>query len=370
MRDYKRMICKCFENKVKDNYANVLKKRFHQYKFICIFGCGNIGQGTLNDLVEEGIKVDFFCDNDTKKVGQIYNNVKCISVDELREKKDETIVIIATRYYKDIYNQLSKLGFSNLDRIFTNKFAIDDYMNNNLEDTKTKIFKLIDILGDDESRRIVYRLIEEWNTYSYKYGQLDNIHSENQYFCENIINLSENEVFVDGGAYIGDTIEQFLQNCNYRFNKIISFELNKNNYEKLNKNINNFNYRIKKKIVALNKGLSNKKMNISYNDKEEGSYISEDGVIKGETTTIDSELKNEMISFIKMDIEGSELEALHGAKNIIKKCKPKLAICIYHKPQDLWEIPFYIKEILPEYKIFIRHHTDLLNETVCYAILD
>ena len=70
-----------------------------------------------------------------------------------------------------------------------------------------------------------------------------------------------------------------------------------------------------------------------------------------------------------MDIEGSEMAALRGAKDTITKNKPKLAICLYHKPQDIWEIPIYIKKILPECKIYIRHHTDLLNETVCYAII-
>ena len=69
-----------------------------------------------------------------------------------------------------------------------------------------------------------------------------------------------------------------------------------------------------------------------------------------------------------MDIEGFELNALEGAKDTIKKYRPKLAICLYHKPQDLWEIPLFIKSIDSNYKIFIRHHTDLLNETVCYAI--
>jgi hypothetical protein len=79
--------------------------------------------------------------------------------------------------------------------------------------------------------------------------------------------------------------------------------------------------------------------------------------------------KNEKITFIKMDIEGSEPQALSGAEEIIKKQKPKLAICVYHKPEHLWEIPLYLKKIVPEYKIYIRHHTPLEYETVCYAVI-
>lgn len=74
-------------------------------------------------------------------------------------------------------------------------------------------------------------------------------------------------------------------------------------------------------------------------------------------------------TFIKMDIEGAELEALEGAKNTIVKSKPKLAICLYHKPDDLWKIPLYLKKLVPEYKFYIRHHSKVRWETVLYACI-
>ena len=75
------------------------------------------------------------------------------------------------------------------------------------------------------------------------------------------------------------------------------------------------------------------------------------------------------ITMIKMDIEGSELEALKGAKKTIQRDKPKLAICIYHKPEDMADIPLYIKELVPEYKLYIRHHSNFATETVLYAVM-
>ena len=69
-----------------------------------------------------------------------------------------------------------------------------------------------------------------------------------------------------------------------------------------------------------------------------------------------------------MDVEGAELEALKGARNLIERDKPKLAICLYHKDDDIWEIPYYIKKLVPEYKLYIRHYSNYQCETVLYAV--
>ena len=71
-----------------------------------------------------------------------------------------------------------------------------------------------------------------------------------------------------------------------------------------------------------------------------------------------------------MDIEGSEKEALKGARNTIKKYKPKLAICLYHKPEDIITLPQYILELAPEYKFKIRHYTTFAYDTILYAYVE
>ncbi len=71
-----------------------------------------------------------------------------------------------------------------------------------------------------------------------------------------------------------------------------------------------------------------------------------------------------------MDIEGAELEALQGAKNTIQRFLPKLAICIYHKPKDIIEIPLYIKKIAPRYNLYLRHYSNFHSETVLYAVVE
>ena len=75
-------------------------------------------------------------------------------------------------------------------------------------------------------------------------------------------------------------------------------------------------------------------------------------------------------NFIKLDIEGKEKEVLMDIEEYIAEQMPDLAICIYHKVEDLWEIPMMIKKINPKYKIYIRHHSNYYTETVCYATVE
>ena len=98
------------------------------------------------------------------------------------------------------------------------------------------------------------------------------------------------------------------------------------------------------------------------------SCVDEYGADEIKVVTIDGIVK-EKVTFIKMDIEGSELKALHGAEQKIKKYKPKLAICIYHKVEDIIDIPSYIHSLVPEYKFYIRHYSFGQAETVLYAIV-
>jgi FkbM family methyltransferase len=74
------------------------------------------------------------------------------------------------------------------------------------------------------------------------------------------------------------------------------------------------------------------------------------------------------VNYIKMDIEGSEMKALRGADRTIQRCRPKLAICVYHRPADLWEITNYVAEQYPFYRLFLGHHSLHEEETVLYAM--
>jgi FkbM family methyltransferase len=121
------------------------------------------------------------------------------------------------------------------------------------------------------------------------------------------------------------------------------------------------------KIFLHPEGLWNEPLTISYSVEKSQSTIGA-GDARGQVVRLDDAVGNTRVTFLKMDIEGAELKALEGARETILANKPKLAICVYHHFKDLWEIPLFIKSLVPEYRIFFRHHTKLEYETVCYAL--
>jgi hypothetical protein len=92
------------------------------------------------------------------------------------------------------------------------------------------------------------------------------------------------------------------------------------------------------------------------------------GEIRIETDSVDHVCEGEKVTFIKMDIEGAELEALKGARNTICRHRPKLAICVYHRQEDLVTIPQYILSLHEDYRLYLRHYGDFCTETVLYAV--
>ena len=294
-----------------------------------------------------------------------------ISPEELCKYKDETAVLIPTRYYKEIYAQLKELDFPMVERIIDRKPEIDDFLkNSNINTVIESLQSTMDILADEESCRLLARLIQEWTTNEYVYGQTDDLFTKPQYFPEGIIVNDPEEVYVDCGAYTGDNITDFLDYSKGNFRKYYAFELSTKNYLELQKNVSANWRKYADRFVLENKGVSGSTGIIKYGEHDEGSKMENDGTLDGEVVALDDYFSpEERVTFIKMDIEGAEMQALQGAVRTISRDLPKLAICIYHKPQDLWEIPQFIKNNWNQYDIFIRHHTDLLNETVCYAVL-
>jgi FkbM family methyltransferase len=196
-----------------------------------------------------------------------------------------------------------------------------------------------------------------------------------QYKYRNIVTVSPGDYIIDGGACFGDTTLYFAHLTGLT-GRVFAFEMVEENLSVYHKSLD-LNPKFKNNIELIQKPLfSVSGADLLLHFSGAGSYVEPVKTIEEtawSSIAIDDLVKDngiKKIDFIKFDIEGSELEALKGAKETIQRFKPKLAICIYHKDEDLWTIPLLIKSILPEYKLYLDHHTVMSYETILYAICD
>lgn len=247
------------------------------------------------------------------------------------------------------------------------KYFMSEWNKYKSDEAFDKIEELKNLLEDEESRKVLetrIRTYETGNMELLKDIEIDN----DEYFDKDIINLSDDEFFIDVGAYIGDTIENFIYHVQGNYKKIIAFEPDNENMLSLNSYIleNNIDNIVVYKLAAWNK----KEKAKFY---ENGSLISQI-YEKGNSITDADTLDNILLhiapaTFIKVNVEGAEYKTIEGAKEIIKRYKPKLAICIYHGAKDVYEIPLFIKKLVPEYKLYLRHYSESLLDTILYAVL-
>jgi len=348
--------------------ALILYNKLLSSKYVCIFPMGQVGINVYNSLIEIGINVDYFIDNKTEKHGEMLGDSVCISLDSFKDIATDAFIVIAAGSYDELNEIAVNAGASDTCAISHIKMLhIKQFTVEYLTEYKAKLNELKPMFSDNFSINIIGKLYDVVHNYNYLKSGYKGIVTYPQYFDRNIFNFSSDEIFVDAGAFTGDTIQEFVDCVHSNFNKIYAFEIDTDILRKLESNVAKLN--TTGTIEIINAGLS---------DKNGASYVSK-GVVnnsrlsdEGEEVrllSLDSVLGDSPVSFIKMDIEGSELVALHGAKNTIIKYRPKLAICVYHHPNDLYDISHYIKHLIPDYKLYLRHHTNIEYETVLYATI-
>lgn len=346
-------------------------------KYIVFFGCGVVGQVLYHILAKRGIVPDYYCDNKESLWGkEILDGIICVSPAELKKMDNVTVLLtVGLGYANIVYDQLKKADINNII-----KFPIDSLhlyptsiYNFSKEEIMGNMDRLIDLLSDEKSKEIAYiklyvmmASLEEMNSFDYS-----KIYTEPQYYPDDIVRLNDKEVIVEGGSYIGDSLQYLIEELHYdAFENYYCYELDHSNYIELNNYVRTLPKGLQSKIQTVNAGIGAQNMEIPYVSVGEGSNIQEsvENGSKARIVALDREMKEKRVTFVKMDIEGSEVDALLGCRQIIQKSTPKLAICVYHKPEHLWEVPFLIHKFNEKYKLYLRHHTLITTDTVCYAI--
>ncbi len=188
------------------------------------------------------------------------------------------------------------------------------------------------------------------------------------YFPADLFELLPDEEFVDCGAFDGDSIQSFLDVSAGKFSRIHAFESDPASFASLQRFIA-ASSDVAPRTLLHRKAVSSRVGTVRFAaTAQENAAISVDGEIEVSCTTLDATLADHRPSFIKMDIEGAEIDALRGARNIVARHKPLLAICIYHRQSDLWHIPLLMRELEPDSSLSLRSYWLDGFDLVCYAV--
>lgn len=222
-----------------------------------------------------------------------------------------------------------------------------------------------DLLGDAASRQCLADICEFRLGLQLGYGGFQ--HADNQYF--NALTLpplaGRSLRYVDGGAYNGDT---FAELCGHsEVQRAFLFEPDAHNYQALLRHVRGRSNAASALCLPL--ALSDGYRSLAFSaGAGEGAAISENGTQHIAAAALDDILCGERVDFIKLDVEGAETQALQGARQLIQRAPPVLAISLYHRPQDLWELPALVHSLCPGYSLYIRQHYFNSFDSVLYAV--
>lgn len=348
------------------NYQEKIKRLSEKYRYVVFYGCGAIYSSIVDTWIEYvGRKIDYCCDSDPKKWGKDFCGAKCLSPQELLEIKSECAIFVTVGVFQPVFDYLRSAGFPSVNLIYKYDLVASAYLDNqNIEAIGDQLERVRCTFSDERSRQ-VFDVILSRTLGNDGTNLMPSICEPNQYFVPGLVPLSAYESYVDIGAYDGDTLKCFIKSTGGVFEQIHAFELDPANYKLLDKAAQQLPYA--DRIHIYNLGVWDKEGEVSFNPGKSQSTVG-CGESKANVVPLDKILAGQRVSFIKMDIEGAELNALRGAQTIIRQQKPKLAICVYHHLSQLIEVPLYIRGLLPDHKLYLRHHTNLEYETVCYAI--
>ncbi len=333
----------------------------HLPERMVVFGAGGRGRRCRTRLLGLGLDVPFFLDNDTAKHGKELDGALVIAPAELAARAPGLPVLVSSWGEGSIVVQLHALGVRS---VYVDGVAdrIDPAL---IGAHAGELSAVLEGLSDPLSRQVFLDVIR-----MRLYGRPMRYPSGYHVYRHPLARARKGDCIVDGGAAEGDTLQSFLEDCQGDCAMHL-FEPTPISYKRLQ---NHIATHAVPGAQAVNKALWSQDTTLRFEENfgcTHSNHVSESGGCEVAATRLDSYVEEtglERVDLIKLDIEGAELEALKGAEGVIRRHKPRLQICLYHKLEDLWEIPLYIKSIAPEYRMYVGHHSCCTLDTVLYCV--
>lgn len=334
---------------------------------IVLYGMGNGTDMVMEKLGEIGVKAAEVFASDEFVRGHSFRGYKVIKYSDVCEKYEDFVIVVCFAVHDEpMLEKIRKMSQGHTlfapnvpivnDGVFTREF---------IEEHDAEFDKAYALLSDDFSRQSYVDILNF--KVSGKVEYLFKCQKNKEEIYSEYLNLGENEIFMDLGAYDGDTVREFLQATDGRYEKIIAVEADEKNYRKLTDKTSAV-----ERITTYNLAAWNKKETLFFEKKKgRNSKLSSAGKVEVQADSVDNILDGDRITVLKMDIEGSEAMALEGARETIVTHRPKLYVCAYHRNDDMFTLPLKINEICKGYKFYFCHHPYIPAwESNFYCVVD
>lgn len=333
---------------------------------IFIYGMGDGALKIMAVFKRMNITVSGIFASDDFVRGHSFEGYKVHKLSEIEEMVQDFVVVLAfAAGYQEIVDKIHDIASRHTlyvpdVPVIGNGLFTYDYCMENAE----KIQQVYDMLADEYSRKVYANIINF--KISGKIEYLSAVTTPKDEIYKKIIKPGLSEVYVDLGAYNGDTIRELLEHTHGMYSAIYAVEPDRKNYKKLSKFIDGMPH-----VSAHNAAAWCVDGELPFAAKagrQSAITAGSDNMVQA--LSVDTMLENRPATIIKMDVEGFEREAIWGSVLTISHYSPKLMISLYHRNEDIFELPLLIQKLNPAYKFYIRHQLYIPAwETNLYATL-
>jgi FkbM family methyltransferase len=348
---------------------------------LVLFGAGNLGRQTLGCLRQDGLEPVAFADNSPERWGQVVDGLTVVAPNDAARQLGRSAKFVVTIWndrqrFAETAHQLAGLGCADViaspplrwkyrSGIPPFPFFFLD-LPSRVYDSTPEILQAARLWADDQSRlEYLAQLRLRF------YGDLLGLPAPDpaQYAPKDLFAPDDSEVFVDCGAFNGDTVEAFIRAWDNRFKSVYALEPDPASCAKLETFVKALPNSVARRVTILPIAVGEDSGTARFHaDGTMGAAVSDDGEIVVACRTLDETFEREDVTYIKMDIEGQEPAALRGARQLLARCRPVLAVCVYHTPEHLWSIPMFLARELDDYRFFLRSHKPDGWDVILYAV--
>ena len=328
----------------------VWEKAKSTHKPVLIYGTGNGADKIIDELNRLNVPIAGIFASDGFVRSRTFRGFPVISYSQAKEQYGDFLTLISFGSQRpEVLENFKRIAQEREtysvdvpvygDNIFNREFY---------EKHKDEIDCVRSMFSDEKSRQVYENIISFKLTGEMHY--LTECETSRDEAYESILHLCDNEIYLDLGAFNGDTVNEFLSHVT-SYRKIYAAEPDRKNFAKLQKNTQHL-----ENISLLNVCIYDSDGEIQFSSDGGRNGKADEKGIYVDSMTVDSIIGENEVTYIKFDVEGLEKEALCGSEETIKRCKPKMLISCYHRSEDIFTLPLLVKSIRNDYKVFIRHN--------------